>query len=778
MTGRITYTSAAGFFGTETFTYTVRDNNSLTSPAATASVNVAPTGPSANPDSFSAIAAQPVQVNVLANDTDSTGTIDPTTLNITQQPNQGGAISVDAGTGAITYTAAAGFSGTETIAYTVSDSNGLTSLSAVVTFTVTNSPTAPLANNDTVATRAGQSVQIDVLANDTDAAGTINPATVALLAPPDNGGTVQIDPASGLITYTPAVDFSGVETFSYTVNNGSGATSNTATVTANVTPAVTAPVAADDAATALLGAPVQLSVAANDASAVGIDAATLVVAGAPAHGTATVNPGGTITYTPAAGFLGRDTFTYTVMDVDGNVSNAATVSLNVGVSLSSAVGGNRVLAFRDSDGTNALLALTRGVANVFFSGTGSASTARGRVTLTGATAISSIDLSGTNATSVLIIRGSGGDGLVSVPSISAGGAMGAILAPGANLTGSVNVGGLSALQIARATGAQIQIGSGGAPGGVAIVAGAVTDSTLTSAVTLRALQVSSWTGVSSSGVITAPAITRLVVAGDFAASLNLTGAAGALPTLGAARVVGAITGGSWNVGGNARAVLAGSVASTWTGNFSGNLGALLVQRGGLASSLTAGGIGAMVVVGDLSGDLTAGSLTSLRVTGSVVGSTITVSGVRPVNAVVVGGAVTNSAITAAGDIFAMLAGSLAGSTLTAGVDAGVTLANVRLSTIGTRTIGALRLTSRAAGAFSDSTVIARTINTAIVGNVNTTNNGTPTGMAAVRFGAIALTANGVRAQLGPSQLTDAARLSSVLSQKGITLGDFVIDIVT
>jgi uncharacterized repeat protein (TIGR01451 family) len=90
------------------------------------------------------------------------------------------------------------------------------------------------------------------------------------------------------------------------------------------------PVAADDAATTTENMPVVIDVLANDADPDGmLDPATVAVTGGPADGAATVNPDGTITYTPAPGFTGVDAFTYTVADDSGGRSNEATVSITV-----------------------------------------------------------------------------------------------------------------------------------------------------------------------------------------------------------------------------------------------------------------------------------------------------------------------------------------------------------------------------------------------------------------------------------------------------------------
>ncbi len=88
------------------------------------------------------------------------------------------------------------------------------------------------------------------------------------------------------------------------------------------------PVAEDDAATTDEDTPVTIAVLTNDSDPDG-DPLTVTGASDPAHGTAQVNPDGTITYTPAAGFHGTDFFTYTVEDNEGAVSNVATVTITV-----------------------------------------------------------------------------------------------------------------------------------------------------------------------------------------------------------------------------------------------------------------------------------------------------------------------------------------------------------------------------------------------------------------------------------------------------------------
>jgi hypothetical protein len=97
---------------------------------------------------------------------------------------------------------------------------------------------APTASDDTSWAASGQVTPVDVLLNDHDPDGTLDPASVAVSVNPANG-TVSVNPTTGAITYTPNSGFAGIDTFRYTVEDNQGAASNEATITLVVLPRVT-----------------------------------------------------------------------------------------------------------------------------------------------------------------------------------------------------------------------------------------------------------------------------------------------------------------------------------------------------------------------------------------------------------------------------------------------------------------------------------------------------------------------------------------------------------
>jgi VCBS repeat-containing protein len=183
----------------------------------------------------------------------------------------------------------------------------------------------PVAGDDSAGTDEDAPVTINkaaLLSNDSDPDG--GPISIVGFGTPGSGTVV--DNGDGTITYTPDADFNGADAFTYTISDGNGGT-DTATVTVAVAPVNDPPVAVDDAAVTTVGTPVTGNVLANDTDVDG-DALTALAVTPPTHGELVLNADGSFTYTPDAGFLGSDSFTYLAKDGQAD-SNEATVTIAV-----------------------------------------------------------------------------------------------------------------------------------------------------------------------------------------------------------------------------------------------------------------------------------------------------------------------------------------------------------------------------------------------------------------------------------------------------------------
>ena len=138
----------------------------------------------------------------------------------------------------------------------------------------------PVAVDDAATTAEDTAVSIAVLPNDSDLDGDTL-AVSAAMTPAHGTATVNPD---GTITYAPAANYHGADSFSYTIGDGNGGTA-TATVSVTVTPTNDGPVAVDDAATTAEDTAVSIAVLPNDTDLDG-DALTVSAATTPAHGTA------------------------------------------------------------------------------------------------------------------------------------------------------------------------------------------------------------------------------------------------------------------------------------------------------------------------------------------------------------------------------------------------------------------------------------------------------------------------------------------------------------
>ncbi|MDT8417938.1 MAG: Ig-like domain-containing protein, partial [Lutibacter sp.] len=187
-----------------------------------------------NNDVATAIDSDPITINILAND--SFGTDDTVESVIINSNPEHGTVIIDSNNNVI-YTANEGYFGLDTFSYTltvVNTDGSLNSGTATVTVTVNVSPNA---SDDLAETESNIPFDIDILDNDTDADGTIDPTSVTIIEEPENG--TLIVSTDGTVTYTPDLDFIGDDTFIYQVcdNDGLCDTASVSVVVAGVLPA-------------------------------------------------------------------------------------------------------------------------------------------------------------------------------------------------------------------------------------------------------------------------------------------------------------------------------------------------------------------------------------------------------------------------------------------------------------------------------------------------------------------------------------------------------------
>ncbi|MFZ3070127.1 MAG: ExeM/NucH family extracellular endonuclease [Anaerolineaceae bacterium] len=231
--------------------------------------------------------------------------------------------------GSFNYTPNANFQGVDEFTYQVS--NMVESDVAIVTINVNSVNDAPMAVADTYQTLEDialtVSVDLGVLANDSDVDG--DPLAAVLVTDVTNGVlTLNTD---GSFSYTPNVNFNGVDGFTYEAYDGSSY-SEVAPVVINVTQVNDAPMAIDDTYNTpedtILTVAAEQGVLANDYDIEG-SPLTITLVSDVANGTLTLNADGSFSYTPDENFYGGDGFTYKVYDGE-LYSNVAIVTITIG----------------------------------------------------------------------------------------------------------------------------------------------------------------------------------------------------------------------------------------------------------------------------------------------------------------------------------------------------------------------------------------------------------------------------------------------------------------
>ncbi len=321
--GSVIYTPTNGYIGTDFFTYQICDNGTP-SLCDTAVVQIMIVEPPmaflANPDVEQTPFQTPITISVLMNDVGGVST------NAVTEPENGRTVVNDDGT--VTYTPNDGFSGPDYFFYQVCDASGVTCEFTLVSVTVlpeNNTPQPPVAQNDVESTTPGNSVVIPIQSNDNDPEGS--PLNTTEVTDPVNGST-RIEP-DGTVVYTPDPDFSGLDTFSYTICDDQGLCDEaTVGVSVGPTPPMNnAPLAMNDLDTTAINTPITIDIMQNDSAPDGnMIVATLT--SNPTNGTAVIQPDNSATYTPNDNYSGNDYFTYQICD-DGIPSLCDTAYVSI-----------------------------------------------------------------------------------------------------------------------------------------------------------------------------------------------------------------------------------------------------------------------------------------------------------------------------------------------------------------------------------------------------------------------------------------------------------------
>ena len=322
--GNINYTPKNGFTGTDSFEYTLTDSKGFADKGiVTITVGGALAAVAVN-DTFEVVVDTATPLNVLANDTGSGLTI----LSFDATSAQGFTVSGSASS--LTYTPTGGYLGQDSFTYSIEDTNGNQSTATVsITVKAAVVSTGVLDAVYDVATVAinSNNTPIDVLANDNFGANGPN-ATHALTLTngkifhaSTNGGDISV--VDGKVNYSPKNGFAGIDTFTYTLTDSKGFADHgivTVTVGGNIPGLAT-----NDAFDIVENTATSLDVLAND---IGSGISILSFDATSAQGFTVSGSASSLTYTPSGGYLGTDSFSYTIIDAEG-LTSTAIVTLTV-----------------------------------------------------------------------------------------------------------------------------------------------------------------------------------------------------------------------------------------------------------------------------------------------------------------------------------------------------------------------------------------------------------------------------------------------------------------
>ncbi|EHK0063059.1 tandem-95 repeat protein, partial [Vibrio parahaemolyticus] len=314
--GSVTYTPNDNYHGTDSFTYIVTSGG--VSESTTVSVDVTPVNdaPVAKDDTAITDEDTPVTIDVLPNDTDIDG--DKLSIQSASVPETQGKVEIV--DGKLVFTPAENFHGDAEITYTITD--GALTDQATVNVTVNAVNDTPVVESSI----ADQTLAEDFTPYTIDlntAFSDVDNVDGELTFSVSGNSNIQVAIVNGIATFTPTADWNGSEALTFTATDPSG---ESVSQTVNFTVAPVADIVADSARV-VEDTPTIIKVLGNDTFEGDGKVVSLDTNNGPSNGTVSVNPDGSVTYTPNDNYHGEDTFTYIV--TSGDVSESTTVEVNV-----------------------------------------------------------------------------------------------------------------------------------------------------------------------------------------------------------------------------------------------------------------------------------------------------------------------------------------------------------------------------------------------------------------------------------------------------------------
>ncbi|MFH4600430.1 tandem-95 repeat protein [Vibrio diabolicus] len=314
--GKLVFTPAENFNGNATISYTISDGELEDEAQVSVTVNSVNDAPIALNDATITEEDTSVTIDVLPNDTDIDG--DTLSIESASVPSDQGQVEII--DGKLVFTPTENFNGDAEITYTVTD--GSLTDQATVTVTVNAVNDTPVVESNS----ADQTLAEDFTPYTIDlntAFSDVDNVDGELTFSVSGNSNIQVAIVNGIATFTPTADWNGSEILTFTATDPSG---ESVSQTVNFTVAPVADIVADSA-TVVEDTPTIIKVLGNDTFKGDDKVVSLDSHNGPANGTVSVNPDGSVTYTPNDNYHGTDSFTYIV--TSGGVSESTTVEVNV-----------------------------------------------------------------------------------------------------------------------------------------------------------------------------------------------------------------------------------------------------------------------------------------------------------------------------------------------------------------------------------------------------------------------------------------------------------------